>query len=59
MQIVKTATTMANVFAVFRVTKYLSTKLILLPDSWVELSTLAIVVSAKIRLRCFRAMYRI
>ena len=45
---------MANVFADLKATKNPSTRLILLDDS-VELSTLAIVVSRKIRLRCFRA----
>ena len=54
-QIVSTATTMANVFADFKATKNLRAKLILLADFSVELSALAIVVSAKIRLRCFRA----
>ena len=46
---------MANVFADLKATKNPSTRLILLDDSSVELSTLAIVVSRKIRLRCFRA----
>ena len=46
---------MANVFAAFKATKNLGTKLTcMLADSSVELSTLAIVVLAKIRLRCFR-----
>ena len=51
MQNVNTATTMANVFAAFKATKNPSTDLILL----VQLSTLANVFSAKIRLRCFCA----
>ena len=55
MQIVNTATTMANVFANFKATKNLRAKLIRLVDCSVEFSALAIVVSAKIRSRCFRA----
>ena len=54
-QTVNTAATIANVFANFKATKNLRTKLILLDDSSVKLSALAIVVSAKMRLRCFRA----
>ena len=46
---------MANVFADLKATKNSSTRLILLDDSSVELSTLPIVVSQKIRLRRFRA----
>ena len=55
LQIVNTATIMANVFASFRPTKNRSTNLSLSVDCSVELSALAIVVSEKIRLRCFRA----
>ena len=50
-QIVNTATIMANVRAPFRPTKNRSTNLILLVHFSVELSALAIVVSGKIRLR--------
>ena len=46
---------MANVFANFKATKNLGTKLILLDDSSVELLAMAIVVSAKMRFRCLRA----
>ena len=48
---VNTAATIANVFANFKATKNLCTKLILLDDSSVELSALAIVFSAKMRFR--------
>ena len=55
MQNVNTATTMANVFAALKATKNRTTEFILLADPSVELSALVIIVSAKIRLHCFRA----
>ena len=53
-QKVNTETTIANVLNVFK-----ATKTIVMTDSPLGLSTLQIIVSAQIRLRCFRATDKI